>query len=417
MKTGELRNGLTRVNSKASMSPPKIKFDLQIKYGSEYGPEEERAVLEVLRQGAPTSGEACVEFERDFAAYCGVAHARAVSNGTAALFLSLVALDVKPGDRILTTPMTWIATAAAGVTLGAEVDFVDIDGATCNLDAAQIEAKLTPRTKAILPVHLYGQCCDMDVILEIAKRNGVAVVEDACHAVGAEYKGRKAGSMGTTGCFSFHEQKNISTLGEGGMVVTNDAAIFERVALYRSHCTRVYGRSTKYCSLDEARLPMGKRFWWQDFDDCGYNFRMTDIQGAVGVVQLKKLDELNQRRIDNAAYLTAGLRNVTGLTLPTVSPGCKHVFHLYPIQIDPEKFGWNRDDFIHAMFFEKGIKVGTHYTPLHYASAFKKRGFRKGQFPVAESVAERLVTLPLNPRQTRQALDYLIESIRSLGRS
>src|SRR5438105_10825363 len=396
------------------MTAPKIKFDLQIKYGSEYGPEEERAILEVLRQGAPTSGEACIEFERGFAAYCGCALARAVSDGTAALFLSLVGLGVKAGDRVITTPMTWIATAAAAVTLGAEVDFVDIDPVTYNLHPAQLEAKITPQTKAILPVHLYGQCCDMDPILAIARRHGVAVVEDACHAVGGEYKGRKAGGMGTTGCFSFHEQKNISTLGEGGMVVTNDPAIFERVALYRSHCTRVYGQSTKYCSLDESRFPMGKRFWWQDFDDCGYNFRMTDIQGAVGVVQLRKLDALNQRRIDNAAYLSAGLRDVPGITLPAISAGCKHVFHLYPIQIDPESFGRTRDDFIHAMFFEKGIKVGTHYTPLHYTTAFQKRGFRKGQFPVAESVAERLVTLPLNPRQTREALDYLIESIRSL---
>ena len=398
------------------MSTPKLKFDLQIKYGSEYGPEEEQALIEVLRQGAPTSGEACIQFEKDFAAYCGTAHARAVSNGTAALFLSLVALDIKPGDRILTTPMTWIATAAAGVTLGAEVDFVDIDPVTCNLDPAQLEAKITPNTKAILPVHLYGQCCDMDAILAIAKRHGVAVVEDACHAVGAEYKGRKAGSMGVTGCFSFHEQKNISTLGEGGMVVTNDPAVFERVALYRSHCTRVYGRSTKYCSLDETRFPMGDRFWFQDFDDCGYNFRMTDVQGAVGVVQLKKLDTLNQRRIDNAAYLTAGLCDVPGITLPTVQPGNKHVFHLYPIQIDAARFGRAKEDFVYAMLYERGVKVGTHYTPLHYSTAFQKRGFRKGQFPAAEGVAERLVTLPINPRQTREALDYLIESVRAMRR-
>ncbi len=186
------------------MSTPKIKFDLQIKHGTEYGPEEERAVLEVLRQGAPTSGEACIQFENDFAAYCGVAHARAVSNGTAALFLSLVALEIKPGDRILTSPLTWIATAAAGVTLGAEIDFVDVDPVTYNLSPAQLAASITPNTKAILPVHLYGQCCDMDAILAIARKTGAAVVEDACHALGGEYKGRKAGSMGTTGCFSFH---------------------------------------------------------------------------------------------------------------------------------------------------------------------------------------------------------------------
>ncbi|PYI85714.1 MAG: hypothetical protein DME26_10335 [Verrucomicrobia bacterium] len=396
------------------MSTPKIKFDLQIKHGSEYGAEEERAILEVLRAGAPTSGEVCFQFERDFARYCGAAHARAVSNGTAALFLALVALDIKRGDRVLTTPLTWIATAAVGATLGAEVDFVDIDPVTYNLDPKQLEAKLTPNTRAVLPVHLYGQCCEMDAILAIIGKRRIAVVEDACHAVGAEYNGRKAGSMGFAGCFSFHEQKNMSTLGEGGMIVTQTPEAFERIALYRSHCTRVYGKSTKYCSLDEAKFPMGKRFWFQDFDDCGYNFRLTDIQAAAGIVQLKKLDALNQRRIDNGAYLTAGLRDVPGLTLPVVAPGHKHVFHLYPVQIDPIEFGMTKDDFIYAMLYERGIKVGTHYTPLHYSTAFQKRGFKKGQFPVTETVMERLVTLPINPRQNHEALDYLIDSIRRL---
>ena len=396
------------------MSTPKIKYDLQIKHGNEYGPEEERAVIDVLRAGAPTSGDRCIQFEQDFARYCGLAHARAVSNGTAALFLALVALDLKRGDRVLTTPLTWIATAAAGATLGADVDFVDIDPVTYNLDPKQLEARLTPNTRAVLPVHLYGQCCDMDAILAVTDKHGIAVVEDACHAVGAEYHGRKAGSMGLAGCFSFHEQKNMSTLGEGGMIITPSAEAFERIALYRSHCTRVYGKSTKYCSLDETKFPMGKRFWFQDFDDCGYNFRMTDIQAAVGIAQLMKLDTFNQRRIDNAAYLSAGLRDVPGLTLPTVAPGNKHVFHLYPVQIDPVEFGMTRDDFIYAMLYEQGIKVGTHYTPLHYSTAFQKRGFKKGQFPVAESVMERLVTLPINPRQTREALDYLIDSIRAL---
>lgn len=399
------------------MSSPKIKFDLQIRFGNEYGPEEERAVLEVLRQGAPTSGDACIRFENDFAAYCGTKYARATSNGTASLFVSLIALGIGPGDRVLTTPLTWIATAAAAATLGAEVDFVDIDPVTYNLDPNKLEEKLTPNTKAILPVHLYGQCCDMDALGALARKHGFVIVEDACHALGAEYKGRKAGSMGAAGCFSFHEQKNISTLGEGGIVVTDDPEIFERVALYRSHCTRVYGKSTKYCQLDETKLPMGKRFWWQDFDDTGYNFRMTDIQAAVGIEQLKKLDTFNQRRIDNAAYLSERLRDVPGLSLPVVKPECKHVFHLYPVQIDADRFGMNKDDFVYAMLHERGIKIGTHYIPLHWTTAFQKRGFRKGQFPVADAIAERVVTLPINPRQTREALDYLIDSIRALCRS
>lgn len=395
---------------------PEIKHDLFIQFGSEYGPEEERAVLEVLRKNAPTSGSACIEFERAFAEYCGTKHARCVSNGTAALFVSMVGLGIKQGDRVITTPLTWIATAAAPATLGAEIDFVDVDPVTYNLDPAQLEAAITPDTKAIIPVHLYGQCCDMDAILAIAKKHGIPVVEDACHAVGGAYKGRKAGSMGVTGCFSFHEQKNISTLGEGGMVVTDDAEIFERIALYRSHCTRVYGESTKYCRLDEEAFPMGKRFWWQDFDDCGYNFRMTDIQAAVGTEQLKKLDRLNQRRIDNAAWITEGLLDVPGITLPTTLDGVKHVYHLYPVRIDSEVYGMGKDDFIHTMLNERGVKVGTHYIPLHWSTAFQKRGYRRGQYPVAEALAKSLVTLPINPRQSREALDYLIKSVRALAK-
>ena len=398
------------------MSSPEIRYDLQIKHGNEYGPEEEEAVIEVLRQGAPTSGVACQKFEEEFAAYCGTRYARVVSNGTAALFLSLVAAGVTKGDRVLTSPLTWIATAAAAGTLGADVDFVDIDPVTYNLDPEQLKGKITADTKAVLPVHLYGQCCDMDPILEMAESRGFVVIEDACHAVGGEYKGRKAGSMGSTGCFSFHEQKNISTLGEGGMVVTNDPDLYERFSLYRSHCARVYGNSTKYGRLDESKVPMGKRFWFQDFDDVGYNFRMTDIQAAVGRIQLTRLDGFNQRRIDNAAYLTKKLREVPGLTLPTVKPENKHVFHLYPVLLDREAYGMGKDDFVYAMLYERGIKVGTHYTPIHLSQAFSRRGFKKGQYPVAEATAERLVTLPINPRQTREALDYLVESIESLAR-
>ena len=396
------------------MSSPEIKHGLTIKFGSEYGPEEEAAVLGVLRQNAPTSGDACIRFEKAFAEYTGTKYARCVSNGTAALFMSMVGLDIRPGDRVITTPLTWIATAAAPATLGADVDFVDIDPVTCNMDPAQLEAAITPQTKAIIPVHLYGQCCGMDAILAVANAHGLAVVEDACHTVGGEYKGRKAGSMGATGCFSFHEQKNMSTLGEGGMVVTNDAALYERIALYRSHCTRVYGSSTKYCSLDETRFPMGKRYWWQDFDDTGYNFRMTDIQAAVGIEQLKKLDTLNQRRIENAAYITEGLSGIPGLTLPQVMPDRKHVFHLYPVMIDAGKFGMGKEDFLYKMLHERGVKAGMHYIPLHWTSAFQKRGYRRGQFPNAEKAGENLITLPINPRQTREALDYLVASVESL---
>jgi len=392
----------------------KIKFDLEIKFGTQYGKEEEEAVLKVLRNNAPTSGDECIQFEKNYAEYSGTKHARVVSNGSSALFLAMMGVGIKPGIRVLTTPVTWIATAAAPVTLGAEVDFVDIDLETYNIDVNQIEAHVTANTKAIIPVHLYGQPCDMDEIMSLSKKHNFAVVEDAAHAIGAEYKGKKVGTFGAAGCFSFHEQKNISTLGEGGIVLTNDDAIFEKISLYRSHCTRVHGNSTKYCKLDKEKFPIGKKFWWQDFDDCGYNFRMTDIQAAVGIEQLKKVDALNQRRINNAAYITEGLKDVPGLTLPKVRPYNKHVFHLYPIMIDPKEFGMNKEDFIYDLLNKFGIKAGFHYIPLHYSTAFKNRGFKKGQFPNAEKLGEQLVTLPINPRQTEEALAYLVQSIKDI---
>ena len=393
-----------------------IRYELESKFGSTYGEDEARALIDVLGNQAPTSGNACISFEKEFAAYCGTEYARACSNGTAALFLSLLGLGVGKGDRVLTTPLTWIATAAAGATLGADVDFVDVNLATCNIDASQIESSLTPNTKAVLPVHLYGQCCDMDAILALSKKHGFAVVEDACHAIGAENRGRKAGSMGATGCFSFHEQKNMSTLGEGGMITTNDPALFERIALYRSHCTRVHGASTKYCSLDPEKFPVGDRPWWQDFDDCGYNFRMTDIQAAVGSIQLRKLDALNQRRIDIADLICDGLEDVPGLSLPTVQPGNKHVFHLFPLRIDANEFGMSKDQFIATMIKEYGIKIGTHYIPLHWSTAFQRRGFKRGQFPNAEAIFAQQVTLPMHPRLTNEAVDYLVDCIRKCCR-
>ena len=391
-----------------------IKFDLEIKFGTQYGKEEEDAVLRVLRNNAPTSGDECIAFEKMYAEYSGAKYARVCSNGTTALFLSMIGIGIKPGDKVITTPVTWIATAAAPATLGAEVDFVDIDPVTYNIDPNQLEDKLTPNTKAVLPVHLYGQACEMDEIMALSLKHNFAVVEDAAHAIGAEYKGKKVGTIGATGCFSFHEQKNISTLGEGGIVLTNDKEIFERISLYRSHCTRVHGNSTKYCKLDEEKFPVGKKFWWQDFDDCGYNFRMTDIQAAVGIEQLKKVDMLNQRRIDNAAFMTESLKEVPGLTLPTVRPYNKHVFHLYPVMIDPKEFGMTKEDFIYDLLHKYGIKVGFHYIPLHYSTAFKNRGFKKGQFPNAEKLGEQLITLPINPRQTPEALEYLVKSIKDL---
>jgi perosamine synthetase len=391
--------------------------DLQTRFGSLYGPEEAETIVEILRRDAPTCGPEVAGFQSEFAAYVGVKHAVAVTNCTAALELALTALGVGPGDEVITTPLTWIATANAIATRGATVVLADVDPRTLNLDPDAAAAKITPRTRAIMPVHLYGQCVDIAAFMTLAERHGLAIVEDAAHAPGGEYNGRKTGSLGHIGCFSFHEQKNMSTLGEGGMVTTDDDQLAERVLLYRSHCCRVFGGSLKYPAIDETKVPRDDRFWWVEFEDAGYNVRMTDIQAAVGRVQLRKLDALNARRIANARYLSARLAEIKGLTPPYVSPKVKHVFHLYPVLVNSEEFGLCKTELMRRLFDEYGIRSGTHYIPVNWTTAYKNRGHREGECPVAEAAFEKLVTLPIHPRLTEEDLDYMAEAIESLGRS
>ena len=393
---------------------PEVVRDLQTRFGSVYGLEEAQAIMSVLGRDAPTAGPEVAAFQREFAAYIGVKHALAVTNGTAALEMALTALGIGPGDEVITTPMTWVATANAIVTRGATVVLADVDPRTLNLDPDAAAKKITPRTKAILPVHLYGQCADMDAFTALAHKHGLAIVEDAAHVPGGEYKGRKAGSLGHIGCFSFHEQKNMSTLGEGGMVTTDDDALAERVALYRSHCARDFGGSLKYLPIDETKHPRDERFWWQEFDDAGYNVRMTDMQAAVGRVQLRKLDELNARRIANAQHLTARLADIKGVTPPYVAPDVKHVFHLYLVLIDPGTFGMGKTELMRRLLHEHGIKAGTHYIPVNWTMAYRKRGHREGECPVAEAAFERLITLPIHPRLTEADQDYMADAIASL---
>jgi len=404
---------------------PEIVRDLQTRFGSIYGLEEAQAVMAVLARDAPTAGPEVAAFQQEFAAYIGVKHALAVTNGTAALEMALTALGIGPGDEVITTPMTWVATANAIVTRGATVVFADVDPRTLNLDPQAAAKKITPRTRAILPVHLYGQCADMDGFMTLADKHGpsassgqaLAIVEDAAHVPGGEYKGRKAGRLGHIACFSFHEQKNMSTLGEGGMVTTDDDALAERVALYRSHCCRVFGGSLKYLPIDETKVARDERFWWQEFDDAGYNVRMTDMQAAVGRVQLRKLDGLNARRIANARYLSARLAGVKGVTPPYVAPEVKHVFHLYLLLVDEQAFGMGKTELMRRLLHEHGIKAGTHYIPVNWTTAYRKRGHGRGECPVAEAAFERLVTLPIHPRLTEDDLDYMADAIAGLGRS
>jgi dTDP-4-amino-4,6-dideoxygalactose transaminase len=327
------------------MKLPKPVFELEFGHGSIYGEEEQAAVLEVLKSNAPSCGPKVQEFEKAFAAYCQTNYGLAVTSASTGLTLALIAAGVGPGDEVITTPISWISTANAAAALGAKVVFADVNSCTVNLDPQSVAAKITDRTKVILPVHLYGQCCDMDALNELARPRGIAVVEDAAHAAGAEYKGRKAGALGDIGVFSFHQQKNMVTLGEGGLITTNSKALYERMLSYRSLCCRAYDPKGKYLPIDESVRPMGKKYWYLDFDDVGFNYRMTDVQAAVGLVQLKKLDSLNARRIEVARKYAEGLQGIPGLRLPYVSPDVKHVFHVYTVLVEPE-FSLSKEDFI-----------------------------------------------------------------------
>ncbi len=392
------------------MIKPEIKHDLEISYGTTYGYEEAIALLEVLNHLAPSCGEKVKQFETEFAAYCGVKYALAVTSATTGLTLAGIAAGIEPGDEVITTPLTWIATAMAFSVLGARIVFCDVNPKTLNLDPAKLEGLITPKTKAIVPVHLFGQCCEMDKICEIARRYGVVVIEDCAHNPGGEYLGLKSGALGDMGVFSFHQQKNMSTLGEGGMVTTNNQDFYERVLSYRSLCCRTYGGSSKYLPIDETRYPMGKEYWKLYFDDIGFNYRMTDAQAAVGIEQLKKLDRHNRRRAALAERLTQRLAGAKGIITPYIDPKGKHVFHIYMIQLAKD-FPKKKTDFMWELYTQKGIKAWSHYMLIHLTDPYLSQGHREGECPVAEEVVTRHITLPIHPRLTDEAIDYLADSV------
>jgi perosamine synthetase len=396
------------------MEKPKVKYELEVSHGSIYGAEEEAALLEVLRASAPSCGKKVKAFEEAFASYCGVRYALAVTSATAGLTLAGVATGVGPGAEVITTPISWIATASAFSILGAELKFCDVDPRTLNLDPGGLEALITPRTKAIVPVHLAGQCAPMDRIMEIAQRHGVAVIEDCAHNPGGEYLGRRSGGLGTMGVFSFHQQKNLCTLGEGGMVTTDSRELYDRVLSYRSLCCRIYGGSDKYLPIDETKYPMGKEYWRLQFDDFGYNFRMIDAQAAVGIEQLKKLDGHNAKRMELARRLSSLLEGVPGLVLPWVDPKGKHVFHFFMVQLTDEH-PLKKPELMWELYYHRGIKAWNHYMPIHLTEPYRRQGHREGECPVAERLHDYFFSLPIHPRLTDQAVGYMAECLAELS--
>ncbi|HIP95901.1 MAG TPA: DegT/DnrJ/EryC1/StrS family aminotransferase [Anaerolineae bacterium] len=345
------------------------------------GEEEKQAVLAVLDSGMLAQGPRVAGFEEAFAAFCGVKHAIATSSGTTALHVALLAHNIGPGDEVITPPFTFIASANAVLYVGARPVFVDIDPTTFNLDPTKIEAAITPRTKAILPVHLFGLPCDMPAITALARQYGLAVIEDACQAHGAAINGRRVGSFGT-GCFSFYPTKNITTA-EGGMITTDDDGVAERARLIRSHGMR-------------------RRYYHESL---GYNFRMTEIHAAIGLAQLPKLESFNQRRIANARYFSARLQNVI---TPQIPAGYRHVFHQYTIRVPG-----NRNALAEGLR-QRGIATGIYYPlPIHQQTLYLQIGY-DGHFPVAEQMSREVLSLPVHPALTPEERDIIVQTVNEL---
>lgn len=364
----------------------KVPFlDLKTQYLS-IQQEIQDAIGQVLESTAFAGGPFVAKFEDEFAAYCNCKYAVGVGNGTDALWFALLALGVKEGDEVITVPNTFIATAEAISFCGARPVFVDVDERTHTLNPDLLEAAITPRTKAIIPVHLFGQTADMDPILGIAQKHRLYVIEDACQAHGAEYKGRKAGSIGHAGCFSFYPGKNLGAYGEAGAVVTNDPGLADRMRVLRDH-----GQPKKYYH-----------------DVIGWNGRMDGIQGAVLSVKLKHLDRWNESRRSHAAAYGTLLGGTEGLILPQAGHDRKHVYHLYAVRVQ------NRDR-VMAGLAEKGISCGIHYPiPIHLQKAYGFMQAEPGQLPVAEKSAAEFVSLPMYPELTPQQVDYVACEIRGL---
>lgn len=357
--------------------------DLQAQYRA-LKPEIDAAVLRVFENAQFILGPAVAAFETDFAAYCHTAEAVGVNSGTSALHLALLAAGVGRGDEVITTPFTFVATAAAIEYAGARPVFVDIEPDYWTLDPSKIEAAITPRTKAIVPVHLYGQPADMDPIRDVARRHKLVVIEDAAQAHGAEYKGRRCGSMGEIGCFSFYPGKNLGAYGEGGAVVTNDAAIASRIRLLRS-----WGEEVRY-----------------EHKYRGFNYRMDGVQGAVLGVKLRYLEQWTDARRRHAIEYGRQLRG-TGVRVPVERDGCRHVYHVYVVRVD------RRDD-VRAQLTAAGVQTGVHYPiPVHLQPAYRDLGYVPGDFPVSERVAGEVLSLPIYPELTSEQIALVADVLRA----
>lgn len=357
-------------------------LDIKAQYQSIKG-EIDAAVLGVLASGQYVLGEEVLRFEQEFADYCNVKHAIAVNTGTSALHLALLAAGIGPGDEVITVPFTFVATVSAICYAGARPVFVDVEPVTLTMDPAEIEAKITSRTKAIIPVHLYGQMAEMDAIKAIADRHGIPVIEDACQAHGALYKGRRAGSIGVSGCFSFYPGKNLGACGEGGLVVTDNDDHAKTMRMLRD-----WGQEQRYHHLLK-----------------GFNYRMDAIQGAILRVKLRHLEDWTEARRAHARRYSSLLAGLAHLKLPVETADRRHVYHVYAVR-SADREGLQR------MLSAEGIPSGLHYPiPVHLQKAHADLGYRAGDFPVSEAAAREVLSLPIYPEMPSRHIDQVAAAL------
>jgi UDP-4-amino-4,6-dideoxy-N-acetyl-beta-L-altrosamine transaminase len=367
------------------------------------GQEEIDEVIDTLRSGWITTGVKTHKFEDDFRKYTQSKFAIALSSCTAALHLALIAANVERDDEVITTPFTFAATTEVILYQNAKPVFVDIKEDTYNIDSKKIEEKITDKTKAIIPVHYGGQPCDMDEIMKIAKKHNLVVIEDAAHALGAKCNGRIIGSIGDFTTFSFYPTKNITTV-EGGMITTDDEKSAEKIRILSLHgiSKDAWNRYTKEGS------------WYYEILEKGYKYNMTDIQAALGIHQLKKIEKFIKIRDAYAKQYTKGFEDVEEIITPYLKKNIRHAWHLYPIRIDTGNLRIKRNEFIEKLK-EKGIGTSVHFIPLHLHPFYRKTfNYQRGDFPVTEKVYENIISLPIYPAMSRKDVKYVIHSVREI---
>jgi UDP-4-amino-4,6-dideoxy-N-acetyl-beta-L-altrosamine transaminase len=374
-----------------------------IPYGSQWIDDQDiEAVTETLKSDYLTTGPKIKEFEDKFADYVDAKYAVAITNGTAALHAATYAAGIKKGDEVITTPITFAATANSVLYQDAIPVFADIDPKTYNIEPVSIKENITDKTKAIIPVHYTGQPCEMDKIKEIATKNDLIIIEDGAHAVGATYKDKKIGSIGDMTTFSFHPVKNMTT-GEGGMITTDSKELYDKLMKFRTH--GITKNESEYINSSDGP-------WYHEQQELGYNYRITDIQAALGITQLEKLDEFLARRREIVNKYNQEFKEIEGLIIPKQLENTNSAWHIYVLQLELEKLTGDRKEIFKALR-EKNLGVNVHYIPVYFHPYYQSLGYEKGICPKAESLYERIITIPLYPKMTNQQVDEVIKRIKS----